>query len=111
MYQHDMYNSDNKMDKFKMMMKMMMFKKMMNNMKNDESFMRDDMMSYDSMKSQYNNKYGMNEQMDMHKFEKMYDMIKSMKHQEKQYDAPIAARMRSDNRMPMVQDFDSFAFL
>jgi len=108
MYQHDMYNSDNKMDdKFKMMMKMMMFKKMMNNMKNDESFMRDDMMSYDSMKSQYNNKYGMNEQMDMHKFEKMYDMIKSMKHQEKQYDAPIAARMRSS--MPMVQDFDSFA--
>jgi hypothetical protein len=87
------------------MMKMMMFKKMMNNMKNDESFMRDDMMSYDSMKSQYNNKYGMNEQMDMHKFEKMFDMIKSMKHQEKQYDAPIAARMRSS--MPMVQD--SFA--
>merc|ERR1711981_483302 len=102
MYQHDMYNSDNKMDdKFKMMMKMMMFKKM-----------RDDMMSYDSMKSQYNNKYGMNEQMDMHKFEKMFDMIKSMKHQEKQYDAPIAARMRSSmvqERMPMVQDFDSFA--
>merc|ERR1712212_1333095 len=82
MYEHDMYNSDNKMDKFKMMM---MFKNMMNNMKNDDSFMRDDMMSYDSMKSQYNNKYGMNEQMDMHKFEKMYDMIKSMKHQEKQY--------------------------
>jgi len=102
MYQHDMYNSDNKMDKFKMMM---MFKKMMNNMKNDESFMRDDMMSYDSMKSQYNNKYGMNEQMDMHKFEKMYDMIKSMKHQEKQYEAPIESRMRSS----MTPDFDSFA--
>jgi len=101
MYQHDMYNSDNKMDKFKMMM---MFKKMMNNMKNDDSFMRDDMMSYDSMKSQYNNKYGMNEQMDMHKFEKMFDMIKSMKQQEKQYDnTPIAARMRSS----MVPNFDS----
>jgi hypothetical protein len=102
MYQQDMYNSDNKMDKFKMMM---MFKKMMNNMKNDESFMRDDMMSYDSMKSQYNNKYGMNEQMDMHKFEKMFDMIKSMKHQEKQYDAPIASRMRSS----MAPDFASVA--
>jgi len=102
MYQHDMYNSDNKMDKFKMMM---MFKKMMNNMKNDESFMRDDMMSYDSMKSQYNNKYGMNEQMDMHKFEKMYDMIKSMKHQEKQYEAPIESRMRSS----MFPESDSFA--
>merc|ERR1719153_1661218 len=101
MYEHDMYNSDNKMDKFKMMM---MFKKMMNNMKNDDSFMRDDMMSYDSMKSQYNNKYGMNEQMDMHKFEKMFDMIKSMKQQEKQYDnTPIAARMRSS----MVPNFDS----
>jgi len=102
MYQQDMYNSDNKMDKFKMMM---MFKKMMNNMKNDESFMRDDMMSYDSMKSQYNNKYGMNEQMDMHKFEKMFDMIKSMKETRKQYDAPIASRMRSS----MVPDFGSMA--
>merc|ERR1719500_1927042 len=84
---------------------MMMFKKMMNNMKNDESFMRDDMMSYDSMKSQYNNKYGMNEQMDMHKFEKMFDMIKSMKETRKQYDAPIASRMRSS----MVPDFGSMA--
>merc|ERR1711997_476910 len=71
------YGYENKMDNFQMMMK---FKKMMNNMRNDDSFMNDDMMSFDWMKNKYNNKYGMNERMDMDKFEKMYDMVKSMKH-------------------------------
>merc|ERR1711956_167749 len=54
-YNYD--NMDNKMDQFKMMMT---FKKMMSNMKNDDSFMSEKMMPYDMMKSQYNNKYGMN---------------------------------------------------
>merc|ERR1719320_2296375 len=56
---------ENKMDNFQMMMK---FKKMMNNMKNDDSFMNKDMMSFDWMKNKYNNKYGMNERMDVDKF-------------------------------------------
>merc|ERR1711892_1522543 len=66
----DMYNynnMDNKMDQFKMMMT---FKKMMSYMKNDDSFMSEKMMPYDMMKSQYNNKFGMNDnKMDMNKFE------------------------------------------
>merc|ERR1711892_713389 len=34
------------------------------------------MMPYDMMKSQYNNKYGMNDnKMDMNKFEKMFEMM------------------------------------
>merc|ERR1712106_278912 len=93
----DMYNSnnkynydnmDNKMDQFKMMMT---FKKMKSNMKNDDSFMSKKMMPYDMMKSQYNNKYGMNNnKMDMNKFEKMFKMISEMKSQKKQYEAPVA---------------------
>merc|ERR1719454_1052238 len=72
----------NQFDQLQMMMK---FKKMMNNMRNDDSFMNNDMMSFDWMKNKYNNKYGMNERMDMDKFEKMYDMVKSMKHQSSDY--------------------------
>merc|ERR1712123_526661 len=66
---------------------------MMSNMKNDDSFMSEKMMPYDMMKSQYNNKFGMNE------FEKMFEMISEMKSQKKQYEAPVAA-MRSS------MDFD-----
>merc|ERR1712123_452684 len=55
-YNYD--NMDKQMDQFKMMMT---FKKMMSNMKNDDSFMSEKMMPYDMMKSQYNNKYGMND--------------------------------------------------
>merc|ERR1712013_873183 len=79
------YGYENKMDNFQMMMK---FKKMMNNMKDDDSFMNNDMMSFDWMKNKYNNKFGMNERM---------DMVKSMKHQSSDYtmqadhQAPIAA--------------------
>merc|ERR1711892_1650084 len=56
------------------------------------------------MKSQYNNKFGMNDnKMDMNKFEKMFEMISEMKTQKKQYEAPVAA-MRSS------MDFDMPAF-
>merc|ERR1711892_1444652 len=62
------------------------------------------MMPYDMMKSQYNNKYGMNDnKMDMNKFEKMFEMISEMKTQKKQYEAPVAA-MRSS------MDFDMSDF-
>merc|ERR1711892_722840 len=72
----------------------------MQNIKNDDSFMSEKMMPYDMMKSQYNNKYGMNvNKMDMNKFEKMFEMISEMKTQKKQYEAPVAA-MRSS------MDFD-----
>merc|ERR1711892_1127912 len=92
-YNYD--NMDNKMDQFKMMMT---FKKMMSNMKNDDSFMREKMMPYDRMKSQYNNKYGMNDnKMDMNKFEKMFKMISEMKSQKQQYEAPVAAMRSSMN--------------
>merc|ERR1711887_491272 len=37
------------------------------------------MMSFDWMKNKYNNKYGMNERMDMDKFEKMYKMANFFK--------------------------------
>merc|ERR1719483_789142 len=43
------------MNKFKMMMA---FKKMMSAMKDDDSFMSKPMMTYDNMKSNYNNKFG-----------------------------------------------------
>merc|ERR1711892_898622 len=87
MYNYD--NEDNKIDQFKMMMT---FRKMMSNMKNDDSSMSEKMMPYDMMKSQYNNKYGMNDnKMDMNKFEKMFEMISEMKTQKKQYEAPVAA--------------------
>merc|ERR1719427_1693105 len=89
------YGYENKMDNFQMMMK---FKKMMNNMKNDDSFM--------------------NERMDMEKFEKMYDMVKAMKHQSSDYtmqadhQAPIAAfrsAMNFDNNNQKSMDFNKMA--
>merc|ERR1711892_104506 len=90
---------DNKMDQFKMMMT---FKKMMSNMKNDDSFMSEKMMS------QYNNKYGMNDnKMDMNKFENMFKMISEMKSQKQQYEAPVAA-MRSSMNFDMP-DFEKMA--
>merc|ERR1712086_10981 len=99
-YNYD--NMDNKMDQFKMMMT---FKKMMSNMKNDDSFISEKMMPYDMMKSQYNNKYGMNDnKMDMNKFEKMFEMISEMKTQKKQYEAPVAA-MRSSMDFDMMANF------
>jgi len=102
-YNYD--NMDNKMDQFKMMMT---FKKMMSNMKNDDSFMSEKMMPYDMMKSQYNNKYGMNDnKMDMNKFEKMFKMISEMKSQKQQYEAPVAA-MRSSMDFDMP-DFEKMA--
>merc|ERR1711892_68850 len=99
-YNYD--NMDNKMDQFKMMMT---FKKMMSNMKNDDSFMSEKMMPYDMMKSQYNNKYSMNDnKMDMNKFEKMFTEMKSQK---QQYEAPVAA-MRSSMNLDMP-DFEKMA--
>merc|ERR1712172_440612 len=93
-YNDDMYNMynknnyenmDNKMDKFNMMMKMM---------------------PYDSMKSKYNNKWGMNDnKMDMNKFQKMYEMISNMKSENMKYEAPVAA-MRSSVDIP---DFEKMA--
>merc|ERR1712106_810738 len=65
---------DMESNQFEQLYKMMRtFKKTMSNMKNDDSFMSEKMMPYDMMKSQYNNKYGMNDnKMDMNKFEKMF---------------------------------------
>merc|ERR1712168_87965 len=65
-------------------------------------------MSFDWMKNKYNNKYGMNERMDMDKFEKMYDMVKAMKHQSSDY------TMQADHQAPIaafrsVMNFDNMA--
>merc|ERR1719348_2636340 len=87
---------DQKMDRFQMMMK---FK---------------DMMHYSMMKSKYNNKYGMDNKMDMEKFEKMYDMVKQMKHQSYKMDemrdsSPIAAfrsAINFDNNNHKSMDFN-----
>merc|ERR1711892_34336 len=77
-------------------------------MKNDDSFMSEKMMPYDMMKSQYNNKHGMNDnKMDMNKFEKMFEMISEMKTQKKQYEAPVTA-MRSSMDFDMP-DFEKMA--
>merc|ERR1711892_1301381 len=77
-------------------------------MKNDDSFMSEKMMPYDMMKSQYNNKYGMNDnKMDMNKFEKMFKMISEMKSQKQQYEAPVAV-MRSSMDFDMP-DFEKMA--
>merc|ERR1719483_1197066 len=76
------------MNKFKMMMA---FKKMMSAMKDDDSFMSfmsKPMMTYDNMKSNYNNKFGdmMEKKMDMEKFEKMYKMVSEMKSANNKFD-------------------------
>lgn len=111
-YNDDMYNMynknnyenmDSKMDKFNMMMT---FKKMMSGMRNDDSFMMEKLMPYDSMKSKYNNKWGMNDnKMDMEKFQKMYEMVSNMKSENMKYEAPVAA-MRSSIDIP---DFEKMA--
>lgn len=111
-YNDDMYNMynknnyenmDSKMDKFNMMMT---FKKIMSGMRNDDSFMMEKMMPYDSMKSKYNNKWGMNDnKMDMEKFQKMYEMVSNMKSENMKYEAPVAA-MRSSIDIP---DFEKMA--
>jgi len=105
---------DQKMDRFQMMMK---FKEMMDDMQYDDSFMNQDMMPYSMMKSKYNNKYGMDNKMDMEKFEKMYDMVKQMKHQSYKMDemrdsSPIAAfrsAMNFDNNNHKSMDFNKMA--
>jgi len=87
------------MNKFKMMIA---FKKMMSAMKDDDSFMSKPMMSYDHMKSNYNNKYGgmmeknMEKNMDIDKFEKMYKMVSEMKSGNNKYDY-------NSNAMPMAR--------
>merc|ERR1712033_80329 len=96
---------------------MMKFREMMDDMKYDNSFMDQDMMPYSMMKSKYNNKYGMDNKMDMEKFEKMYDMVKQMKHQSYKMDemrdsAPIAAFrsvMNFDNNNQKSMDFNKMA--
>merc|ERR1712123_285290 len=89
----DKYNSNNKYNYDNMDNKMDQFEKMM---------------PYDMMKSQYNNKYGMNDnKMDMNKFEKVFEMISEMKTQKKQYEAPVAA-MRSSMDFDMP-DFEKMA--
>jgi len=101
-------------DRFQMMMK---FKEMMDDMQYDDSFMNQDMMPYSMMKSKYNNKWGMDNKMDMEKFEKMYDMVKQMKHQSYKRDemrdsSPIAAfrsAMNFDNNNHKSMDFNKMA--
>jgi len=101
-------------DRFQMMMK---FKEMMDDMQYDDSFMNQDMMPYSMMKSKYNDKWGMDNKMDMGKFEKMYDMVKQMKHQSYKMDemrdsSPIAAfrsAMNFDNNNHKSMDFNKMA--
>jgi len=77
------YDQSPSMNKFKTMMLM---NKMMNSMKNDD-YMTEKMTPYDMMKKNYNNKFGdMKDSMDMHKFEKMFEMMSDMKSKNKQYD-------------------------
>jgi len=105
---------DQKMDRFQMMMK---FKEMMDDMQYDDSFMNQDMMPYSMMKSKYNDKWGMDNKMDMEKFEKMFDMVKQMKHQSYKMDemrdsSPIAAfrsAMNFDNNNHKSMDFNKMA--
>merc|ERR1712152_39846 len=101
-------------DRFQMMMK---FKEMMDDMQYDDSFMNQDMMPYSMMKSKYNDKWGMDNKMDMGKFEKMFDMVKQMKHQSYKMDemrdsSPIAAfrsAMNFDNNNHKSMDFNKMA--
>merc|ERR1719348_2251529 len=72
---------------------------------------------FQMMKSKYNNKYGMDNKMDMEKFEKMYDMVKQMKHQSYKMDemrdsSPIAAfrsAINFDNNNHKSMDFNKMA--
>merc|ERR1712123_287465 len=90
----------------------------MQNYNNDDKYNSNNKYNYDNMDnkmdqfnmmmSQYNNKYGMNDnKMDMNKFEKMFEMISEMKSQKKQYEAPVAA-MRSSMDFDMP-DFEKMA--
>merc|ERR1711931_576399 len=105
---------EQRMDRFQMMMK---FKEMMDDMQYDNSFMDQDMMPYSMMKSKYNDKWGMDNKMDMGKFEKMFDMVKQMKHQSYKMDemrdsSPIAAfrsAMNFDNNNHKSMDFNKMA--
>merc|ERR1711884_591285 len=102
-----------KMDRFQMMK----FREMMDDMKYDNSFMDQDMMPYSMMKSKYNDKWGMDNKMDMGKFEKMFDMVKQMKHQSYKMDemrdsSPVAAfrsAMNFDNNNHKSMDFNKMA--
>jgi len=76
------YDQSPSMNKFKTMMLM---NKMMNTMKNDD-YMMEKMTPYDMMKKNYNNKYDMKNSMDMHKFEKMFEMMSEMKFKNKPFD-------------------------
>jgi len=103
---YDYEGMDDKMSKFRMMMN---FRKMMNAMKQDESFMSEKMMPFDMMKSKYSGMYGMDNKMDMNKFEKMFEMVSDMKSDkhEYEYEAPVKA-MRSSLNSP---DFEKMASL
>jgi len=94
------------MNKFKMMMA---FKKMMSAMKDDDSFMSNPMMSYDAMKSNYNNRYGdmMEKKMDMEKFEKMYKMISEMKSGSNKYDFNTHAMPMARSETPNFEKMAS----
>jgi len=94
------------MNKFKMMMA---FKKMMSAMKDDDSFMSKPMMSYDNMKSNYNNKYGdmMENKMDMEKFEKMYKMVSEMKSGSNKYDFNTHAMPMARSETPNFEKMAS----
>jgi len=89
------------LNKFKMMMA---FKKMMSAMKDDDSFMSKPMMSYDNIKSKYNNKFGdmMEKKMDMEKFEKMYKMVSEMKSGNNKFDVMPMARSETQNFAKMA---------
>jgi len=89
------------LNKFKMMMA---FKKMMSAMKDDDSFMSKPMMSYDNIKSNYNNKFGdmMDKKMDMEKFEKMYKMVSEMKSGNNKFDVMPMARSETPNFAKMA---------
>jgi len=109
-YDQDMYNydMDQKMDKFKMMLK---FTKMMNAMKNDDSFMSEKMMPYGDMESRYYNKFGSTDNMDMEKFQKMYEMVNDMKMKsnEKQFAAARSSMYDSPSMRSSVDmsDFET----
>merc|ERR1740137_328311 len=97
------------MNKFKMMMA---FKKMMSAMKDDDSFMSKPMMTYDNMKSNYNNKFGdmMEKKMDMEKFEKMYKMVSEMKSANNKFDfngGPSAAMPMARSETPSFEKMAS----
>merc|ERR1711937_440732 len=74
------------------------------------------MMPYSMMKSKYNDKWGMDNKMDMGKFEKMFDMVQQMKQQsyndEMREESPIAAFrsvMNFDNNNQKSMDFNKMA--